>query len=269
VVAVLLAAGSAALLARKAASPLAQTVAMQRRFVADASHELRTPLTLLSTRAQMQLRRLEREQASTRATTEAQAIVRDVATMTEIVDDLLSTSAQPRDEGCEPVDVADLARQVVDAATPHATERHIRIRYASRLTPQDPRQVGGRPAALRRALTALVDNAIEHAAGEVEVSVAATRRHLTVSVSDDGPGVDESVRDRIFEPFFTGTASSTSASPSASPSDDPGSSRRHYGIGLALVAGIATDHKGEITVAEPREAGSGTRFVLSLPAWRH
>ena len=96
---VLLAALVAAWLARRTVRPMADTIAMQRRFVADASHELRTPLTLLSTRAQLLSRRLRSDPHVTeQVVADVDGVVADTRTLTEILDELL-TAADTRGQG--------------------------------------------------------------------------------------------------------------------------------------------------------------------------
>jgi two-component system, OmpR family, sensor kinase len=99
----------------------------------------------------------------------------------------------------------------------------------------------------------LIDNALDHARTGVEVRVAARSGTATVTVTDDGPGIDESARPRIFERF-------TSDRDAAAPS-----SRRHYGIGLALVADVAASHDGSVSAANRRGGSTGAVLTLTLP----
>jgi signal transduction histidine kinase len=116
-----------------------------------------------------------------------------------------------------------------------------------------PAQVHGSEAALRRAVTALVDSALDHARGAVTVRVGLVGHRVQVRVTDDGPGVPPELGDRVFERF-------------ASSRPTPEAGRRHYGLGLALVADVAHAHRGEVRV-EPGSDG-GSDFVLSVPAHR-
>ncbi|MGO1339597.1 MAG: sensor histidine kinase, partial [Cellulosimicrobium funkei] len=97
-------------LGRRAVLPTAQALAMQRRFVADASHELRTPLTLLSTRAQLLRRRLERPGPGTteQVARDVDGLLEDTAALSDVLDDLL-TAADTRSVDLVPVDLAALA----------------------------------------------------------------------------------------------------------------------------------------------------------------
>ena len=229
---VLLAAGLAALLARRAMEPLEEALALQRRFVADASHELRTPLTLLSTRVQMLSRRIRRGEAEPVAVErDLDGVLADTRALAEIMDDLLLAA----DGG---------ARHPADAE---------RRGVSLGLDVGAPAHVLGSETALRRAVTALVDNALDHARGAVTVQVGLVGHRAQVRVTDDGPGVPPELGDRVFERF-------------ASSRPTPEAGRRHYGLGLALVADVAHAHRGEVRV-EPGPDG-GSRFVLSVPANR-
>jgi signal transduction histidine kinase len=123
----LLAALGGAWMGQRAVRPLADALALQRRFVADASHELRTPVTLLSTRAQL-IRRTLRAGADPRlACDELDGLVEDAAALAEVLEDRL-LAADPRAEtGCAVVDLVEMARQVAASATSAAEARAIAL----------------------------------------------------------------------------------------------------------------------------------------------
>ncbi|MEO5710148.1 MAG: HAMP domain-containing sensor histidine kinase [Nocardioidaceae bacterium] len=247
-VGVLLAALVATWMARRAMAPLAETLVVQRRFVADASHELRTPLTLLSTRLQMVARRAGRDGAVTGA--DLDGVLADTGRLTGILDDLL-VAADSRDAPEETdVDLTELVGQCVDAASGSAEQAGISLRRLD----GDPVRVRGVEAALRRAVTALVDNALGHARSEVEVTVESHRRTARVRVADDGPGISPEVRPRLFDRFT-----------SARTAEDA-DGRRHYGIGLALVADVAAGHHGSVAAVDRADGRSGAVLELRLPA---
>ncbi|MFI2489242.1 sensor histidine kinase [Promicromonospora kroppenstedtii] len=236
--------------ARRAVRPTAEALAMQRRFVADAGHELRTPLTLLSTRAQLLRRRVTQAPGD-----QAGAIGRDVdglladtAALTEILDDLL-VAADPRSVDPVAMDLAAVVREVVESARPAAEERGVRLRSEGETTVS----AMATPAAVRRAVTALVDNAVDHADGEVRVTVHPGRVDARVVVEDDGPGFAGDGAD-LFERFASRRG----------PEEAP-AGRRHYGLGLALVAEIAAQHGGDVTAAGREDGGHGARLTLTLP----
>jgi signal transduction histidine kinase len=104
---------------------------------------------------------------------------------------------------------------------------------------------------LRRVLINLVRNAVQalrdakKGRGQVQVSAEADEAGIAISVEDDGPGVPEEMRDRIFDPYFTTKSDGT-------------------GLGLAIVKKIVVEHGGSIDVSSSPLGGA--RFVIHLPA---
>jgi signal transduction histidine kinase len=230
-------------LGRRALRPLADAIALQRRFVADAGHELRTPVTLLNTRAQLLRRWMRSSGDGDRALAELDGIVTDTARLGEVLDDLLIASdpvaARPR----EPLDVAAVAHDVLDAVRPLAGEQGVRL-----TGPAASAYVEGSPVALRRAVTAVIDNAVRHATHEVVVTVGRDGRDVLLDVADDGPGIPPELAQRVFERFARGRT-------------EPGE-RRRYGLGLALAAEIVAAHGGRVEVVEPGHPGAVVRIRL-------
>ncbi|MGO4534942.1 sensor histidine kinase [Leifsonia sp. 2MCAF36] len=243
-IATIAAAGIGLVLARRSIRPLADALALQRRFVADAGHELRTPLTLLSTRAQL-LRRHVAANAADASDDEVRSgldeIVDDSRALTEIVQDLL-TAADPRQTAeTEGVDLGELAGTVARSAEGRAAERGLEVSVHA-----DPAAlVTGAPVSLRRMVVALLDNALDHARTEVRLAVSASRDRVILTVEDDGPGFSPGVDTRAFERFATAR--------DAQPGDERA---RHYGLGLALVAEVAGRHRGDVNAANRPEGGA-------------
>ncbi|MDQ1614965.1 MAG: hypothetical protein QOJ60_904 [Actinomycetota bacterium] len=234
-------------LARRAIGPLAVALQRQRRFVADASHELRTPLTLLSTRAQL-LERSLRRHAPADVHSESVALVSDTRRLGEVVDDLLlSASLATHPARREAVDVVDVARSAVAAAVPYAREQGVAL--CGPADDEAPLTVLGATGPLRRVLDALIDNALTHGReqGHVDVQVYGGAQ-VTARVVDDGPGIHPDVATRLFDRF-------------AHSSGD--GSRRHFGLGLALVREIVEAHAG--TISADATPGGGATFTVTLP----
>ncbi|GAA4544959.1 sensor histidine kinase [Amycolatopsis samaneae] len=243
----LLAAVAGAWLGRRAVIPLARSLSLQRRFVADAGHELRTPLTLLSTRAQLIRRELDRDDGRATVRSEVDGLVTDADRLAAILDDLL-IAADPRGGSARgPVRFADLVGQEVEAARPLADQRGIRLRLERE--PGDP-VVDGFDAGLRRAVGALLDNAIRHAAGEVVATETTQGNRIVLTVADDGPGIDPAVLPRLFERFVSGERRHTGTGP------------RRYGLGLALVAEVVARHGGTVSAHNEND---GAVFRVTLP----
>ncbi|GAB3610800.1 HAMP domain-containing sensor histidine kinase [Humibacter ginsengiterrae] len=248
-IAVVAAAFAAAWMSRRAMRPMAQALALQRRFVADASHELRTPLTLLSTRIQLLRRRLPAGDSTLASGVEE--VVQDAKSLTEILEDLL-IAADPRASAeATEVDLTAIAENVVASVRADASGRGLSV---LRTGADGPVIVRGAKIALSRLVVALVANALDHARSAVIVHVALHGAHAVIRVGDDGPGFPSELHDRAFE-RFAGTRSGATQ-------DDIGGSR-HYGLGLALVAEVAARHRG--TVSIDRSAAGGAEVVVRLP----
>jgi signal transduction histidine kinase len=247
-----LAAGLAVWLARRAMAPMDEALALQRRFVSDASHELRTPLTLLSTRLQLLARRLNKgSQLTAQTQADLRGVLDDTAALTGILDDLLAAAEPGNREQRERCDLGELVARSVQAARAHARETGVALQLAS----HDPVMVEVSPVSVRRAVTALLDNALDHACSAVQVGVRRDGRPgrsvARVAVADDGAGLPPDGASRLFERFASDRA------------EQPAGGRRHYGLGLALVGEVAHAHGGSVSV-EPGEH-RGTCFVLTLP----
>lgn len=240
-IATIAAAGVGLLLARRSIRPLAEALALQRRFVADAGHELRTPLTLLSTRAQL----LRRHVAGTAADDELSSglgeIVDDSRALTEIVQDLLAAADPRQSTEKEGVDLAGIAAAVARSAAGQAAEQGIRIDVRA----EPEALVTGAPVSLRRMVVALLDNALDHARTQIRLSVSTDRAEVVLRVEDDGPGFSSAVEKNAFERFATAR--------DAQPDDHR---PRHYGLGLALVAEVVSRHDGRVDASNAPAGGA-------------
>ena len=247
---VLLAGLGGAWLGWRAVRPTVEALALQRRFVADASHELRTPLTLLSTRAQLLRRHVHAEDAvlsGSPVLSDVDGLLEDTRALTSILEDML-VAADARSVDRSPVDVAEVADAVVAAARATAADRGVDLARTG--VTSAVAEVSA--VSVRRATTALVDNALDHAAAGVRVDVERTGGMLVLRVEDDGPGIPDAQTD-LFGRF---------ASHRPAPAQD---GRTHYGLGLALVAEVAAQHGGSVE-AGPRADGShGTVITLRVP----
>ena len=246
-------------LAQRAVRPMSQALTLQRRFVADAGHELRTPVTLLSTRAQLLRRRLVPQpglvpgptppEIANQVLRDADGIIADTQTLAAILEELLMAADTRTPVLDQQVDLTAVASDAVAAAQASAEEQSVTLTFSA----ADPGAVtAGTPAALSRAVTALIDNALAHAATRVDVEVSQGRPGVMVRVSDDGPGVSEAVLPRMFE-RFAGDRSHQEAG------------RRHYGLGLALVNEIVLRHGGTVTAANRTAPEHGAILTITVP----
>jgi two-component system OmpR family sensor kinase len=210
---------------------LEQSMAAQRRFVADAAHELRTPMAALALQAkvaQLAAHPAAREEAFGE-------LGKGVARATRVVEQLLRLAQlapeAPRAEA-QPVDVAEIAREVVGSLAPYARAHGIDLGAEA---PGDAR-VLGEPAELRSLITNLVDNALRYAPPDSEVTVRVERGadEVALTVLDAGPGIPPHDRERVFERFGR-----------AAGDDTPG-----VGLGLAIVKAIVERHRARIALED-------------------
>ena len=242
------------LFTRRSVRPLAQALALQRRFVADASHELRAPLTVLHTRAQMLARRAGDGDLPA-VQKDANALVADTRVLGNIVDDLLASATMTA--GAAPRDVVDLAavvEAVCDSMADHAESLGVTMNLVAAEPANQEYNVRGSESALRRALMSLIDNALahQHDGGTVDVRLSRSNKHVSVAVTDDGVGIDPETISTLFTRFAHGERQTGTAR------------RESYGIGLALVREIAEAHHGDIAVDST--PGQGATFTLTVPA---
>jgi GAF domain-containing protein/CheY-like chemotaxis protein len=154
-----------------------------------------------------------------------------------------------RDQPALDVDMNQIVRDAVELTRTRwqdeAQSRGVEIRVTVEAAPVPP--VAGQPPALREALTNLILNAVDALprGGEIRVGIGARDDRVEVTVADTGVGMSESVRRRIFEPFFS--------------TKGPGGT----GLGLAMVYGIVSRHGGEILVDSAE--GTGSTFTIRLP----
>jgi signal transduction histidine kinase len=207
-------------------------VGSHRQLLANVSHELRTPLT----RARMALELLP---AEVRPELRAR-MNQDIAELDELISELLLASRLDAKEPPLHSESLDLLALAAEEAARCGIE-----------AAGEPVSVEGEPRLLRRLVRNLLDNAQRHASGSaVELAVGRRDAYAVLTVADRGPGVPESERERIFEPFYR--------VPAAPPRAEG------TGLGLALVRQIARRHGGEARCLGREGGGSVFEVVLPL-----
>ena len=218
-----------------AAERVEALVRSHKSLLANASHELRSPLARLKMATAMLSDAAPEQRDHLRS-----EINTDIAELDGLVDEVLLASrleAAPEPDHLESVDLLALAVEEgarVDASVDGAVA-----------------SVRGEERLLRRALRNLLENARRYGGGEIRVDLEdKAAAGVEIRVTDNGPGVPEAYRERIFEPFFR----------------LPGHAERAggVGLGLALVRQIVERHHGRIRCVRPPEGGGC--FVISLPA---
>ena len=228
---------------RRVATPIALASQRQLAFTADASHELRTPLSVIEAHTSLALAQ-DRSEAWYRAAFSRVDI--ESKRMRRLLDDLLwlarfDASASP--PNVEPVDVGVLAAQTADRFGVIAEARHLRLD----LRVPDQSLVVHAPAEwLDRLLGVLLDNACKYSpeGAAVTVSVVADRTRISLIVDDQGPGIPEPERARIFDRFHRAT-------------DQQGGA----GLGLAIADAIVRATNGRWRVESA--PGGGARMAVT------
>lgn len=225
---------------------LDQAMAQQQRFVADASHQLRTPLAGLKTQAEIALKeedpaqlRHALKQIQTSSTSLAH-MVSQLLSLARLEPGVVETAQR------EPVDLVSLAREVTGAEVPTALSKQIDLGFES----IGSSQVQGNPALLRELLSNLIDNAVRYTqqGGQITVSVSEDDTHVTLAVEDNGPGIPEEQRERVFERFYRVL----------------GTDQEGCGLGLSIVQEVARRHAAQVLLETP-PSGQGTLFRVIFP----
>jgi signal transduction histidine kinase len=225
---------------------LEASASRQQRFIGDASHELRSPLTAMRARVGVALAHPDPQRAEELLTT----IDQQTRRMSALIDSLLflarSNEALP-DTGHTDVDLDEL---VLEEARRLRSMGELRIEVPT----LSAARVRGSSADLGRMLRNLGDNAHDHAATTITLSLTTTAESAEITVADDGPGIPPPDRERIFDRF-------TRLDDSRARNSSGGGS----GLGLAIARQIARSHAGTITVDDPGELNPGTVFTVRLP----
>jgi signal transduction histidine kinase len=221
---------------------LAAGLRHEQRFTAELSHELRTPLSRMRAQAQLALvDDLPADQGEAWT-----AVLRSIDEMADTLDALLAgarADARPR-PGL--ADARHAAEVVAERFRPIAAERGVRI--AVEATGGGLR-AGVDPELLEHLLQPLVDNACRYAETAVTIAVGREAGRVVYEIADDGPGVREDERERIFEPAVRGTAGTAL--------------REGTGLGLALARRLARAAGGSV---EALECDEGACFAVRVPA---
>lgn len=218
----------------------------EKRFTADAAHELKTPLAALSAQTQVALRAQsdsEKKQALLK-------VLSGVRRSTHVVQQLLTLSRMEPEAGLADTAPINLAEQVIDIVrmlAPVAVQKNTELEV---LAPDSAATIEGNATAIGILIRNLIDNAIRYSPENcfVKINIIEDEKTVTLVVTDNGPGIPENLRKRIFERFFRVIGNQATGS----------------GLGLSIVQQITKLHHAEIQLGTP-ESGSGTEFRIIFP----
>ncbi|MFE9013519.1 sensor histidine kinase [Streptomyces cyaneofuscatus] len=226
--------------------------AVRRDFVANVSHELKTPTGALSLLSEAVMDASDDPEAVERFAGRMQI---EATRLTNLVQELIDLSRVQNDdplEDAEPVKVEVLVAEAIDRCRQQAGSKQITMASGG----TEGLTVWGNRGQLVGALGNLVENAVNYSPARTRVGIAARRTTgpggdlIEIAVTDQGIGISEKDRERVFERFYR---------------VDPARSRATggTGLGLAIVKHVAASHGGEVTVWSSE--GQGSTFTLRLP----
>jgi len=235
---------------------LKESIATQKRFLADAAHQLKTPLAGLRMQADL----AQREGANTEELKlSLRQIGRSSIRATHTVNQLLALARAESSGSAMPLstcDLADLTMTVVRDCVPRAMEKRIDLGYEGTQPGAEGGQLAGNPTLLKELIRNLLDNAINYTPSSLEKPGVITVRVLTdpfgrtlvLQVEDSGPGVPLAERELIFQPFYRALGTEVDGS----------------GLGLRIVLEIAHQHNATISMEDsrPGQVPPGARFSV-------
>jgi signal transduction histidine kinase len=216
-----------------------ERLAVLGQMAANVSHNLRNPLSSMKTVIQVQL---ENPDLPIDMRRDCALVVSEIDRMSAKLTQLLRY-AKPSVNG-ERVGAVALARQTASLFGRDAEQRSIRLEFDQ---PREEIWVLASEEALGEVLSNLIVNAMEAQpqGGRIRVVLSRDAERMEIRVDDDGPGISDDVRAKIFQPYFTTKATGT-------------------GLGLSIVARRISEMGGTVTCESPLRDGAGTRFRLTL-----
>ncbi len=217
-----------------------ERLALLGQMAASVSHNLRNPLSSMKTILQVQL---EKPDLPFDIRHDCALVVGEIDRMSTKLTQLLKF-AKPSVNG-QRIGAVALAKQTAALFGRDAERRNVRLEFDC---PAQEVWLLASEEALSEVLSNLIINAIEAQpnGGRVRVGLTQTPENLEIRVDDDGPGISQEARAKIFQPFFTTKATGT-------------------GLGLSIVARRVAEMGGEVICESPVRNGRGTRFVMRLP----
>jgi two-component system OmpR family sensor kinase len=230
---------------------LAESLSLQRRFLADAAHELRSPVTAV----QLQLQLLERSDdpsAQRAAIRELESGVERVRRLVEQLLQVARSEPEGMPDSAEPVDLGELVRSVVAASSVKADSRGIDL--GAKTAPGVV--VRGDAEQLRVLLNNLIENALRYTphGGVIDAECSLQEGRPVLRVVDSGPGIPPDERERVFDRFYRGQQAGTHERESGG-----------SGLGLAIVRAVAERHAAGVSLHTPA-SGRGLEVKVVFPA---
>lgn len=222
---------------------VAHSLEMQRNFVADVSHELRTPLTTL--RGNLELLRRDPPISEPDRADVMNDMVDESDRLIRLVNELLllARADAGRNLAHDPITVKPLLEEICRQAQQIDPARSISLD-----APADLTLLGDRDA-VKQVLLILLDNALKHTPGQIEVSAVRTNEQVELRVQDHGEGISPDKLAHVFDRFYRGSGTNSEAG---------------LGLGLSIARSLVDAQGGSIRMES--EVGQGSVVIFSLPA---
>ena len=217
----------------------------ERRFTSDAAHELRTPLAALKTHAQL----ATMTDSSEDQKNSINKIMAGVDRASHVVNQLLVLArleqGHQQSIDMQPVDLTQLSQEMVSELHTLASKRNIELSVQA----AEPQIVSGELTMLSMLLRNLLDNAIRYSpeGSKVELGFEQSKQGVSLFVSDNGPGIADEEKDKVFSRFHRGEALEETG----------------CGIGLSIVRQVAELHRAQIKLSD--NPGGGLRVEVRFP----
>ena len=233
---------------------LSQTIALQKRFIADAAHQMKTPLAGMRMQSELALRQTDQSDIHR----SLEQLAKSSESATRLINQLLSLARAenqtPATSPLQPIELSELARTVVQDWVPMSFTQRIDLGFEQ---PGHPIMISCNAIMLRELLSNLLDNALHYTPplGSVTVRASADQKSglAFLEVEDTGPGIAPSEREHVFERFYRVLGSHTAGS----------------GLGLAIVREIAQQHDASVEIGNnpysPDQKTPGCLFRVTLP----
>ena len=231
-------------------SRLKVSLTTQRRFLADAAHQLKTPLAGLRMQADLAQRETDAEELKKSLKHIGQASIRATHTVNQLLA-LARAETTGRSLAKQTVDMVLIASEVMADSVPRALEKKIDLGYDGPAVGEQNTTLEGNPTLLKEMVRNLLDNAIAYTPenGRVTLRLLTDRFSgvLVLLVEDSGPGIPESERELVLQPFYRALGTNVDGS----------------GLGLAIVLEIANQHDAAISIEDAEAPNSpGTRITV-------
>ena len=223
-------------------SRLKVSLTTQKRFLADAAHQLKTPLAGLRMQADLAQRETDADELKKSLKHIGRASIRATHTVNQLLA-LARAETTGRSLAKHRIDLVNIAREAMADSVPRALEKKIDLGYDGPAAGQRPTQIEGNATLLKEMVRNLLDNAINYTPenGQVTLRLLTDRFSgvLVLLVEDSGPGIPESERELVFQPFYRALGTNVDGS----------------GLGLAIVLEIANQHDATITIEDAELSG--------------